>query len=80
MTNLLDEGIDQHQSMDWTCGNRVVRTLSHGTQYQCIANTIVQLIRHSNLGSNRFTGADSVGRATLKKTGVAAPLLSGGKR
>ncbi len=35
MTNLLDEGIDYHQSMDWTYGHRVVRTLFHGAQNAC---------------------------------------------
>jgi hypothetical protein len=50
MTNLLDERIDYHQSMDCTYGHRVVRTLFHGAQYQGIANTIVQLIRRSTSG------------------------------
>jgi hypothetical protein len=50
MTNLLDERIDQHQSMDWTYGDRVVRTSFHGAPYQGIANTIVQLICRSTSG------------------------------
>jgi hypothetical protein len=50
MTNLLDERIDHHQSMDWTYGHRVVRALFHGAPYQGIANTIVQLIRPSTSG------------------------------
>jgi hypothetical protein len=65
MTNLLDERIDQHQSMCWTYGHRVVRALLHGAQYQGIANTIVQLISPERLGCNRSIAADSVGSATL---------------
>ena len=44
MTDLLDERIDRHQSMDKTYRNKVVRTLFRSAQYQGIANTIVQLI------------------------------------
>ena len=43
MTNLLDERIDQHQSMDWTYQNRAAPVLFAGAQYQGIADTIVQL-------------------------------------
>ncbi|MGD0098370.1 MAG: hypothetical protein ABSB60_17945 [Terracidiphilus sp.] len=46
MTNLLDEGIDQHQTVnDMGTGCRV---LFDTGQYQGIANTIVQLIRRSS--------------------------------
>jgi hypothetical protein len=45
MTNLLDECIDYHQSMDWTYGAKECCVLySTAAQYQGIANTIVQLI------------------------------------
>ena len=51
MTNLLDEGIDYHKSMDWKYVLRVVRTsYSAGPQYQSTADTIVQLIRRSTSG------------------------------
>jgi len=46
----LDERIDHHQSTDRTYGHRVVRALFHTTQYQGIANTIVQLIRRGTWG------------------------------
>jgi len=48
--------------------------LFQGAQYKGIADTIVQLISPQHLGSNRPIAADSVERATLRKTGLAAPL------
>ena len=74
MTNLLDERIDYHQSMDWTYGHRVVRTLFHGVQYQGIANTIVQLIRRSTSGVIAPSQPIRSERATLKKTGLPKPF------
>ena len=50
MTNLLDERIDHHQSMDRTYGGGVVCGSFQGGRYQGIANTIVQLIRRSTSG------------------------------
>jgi hypothetical protein len=74
MTNLLDERIDHRQSMDRKYGLRVVLTLFHGApipRYRQYHRPIESL---EHLGCNRFVAADSVGCATLKKTGLAAPL------
>jgi hypothetical protein len=50
--------------------------LFEGTQYKGIADTIVQLISPQHFGSNHPIAADSVGIATLRKAGLAAPLAS----
>ena len=67
MTNLLDERIDQHQSVDWTYGHR-------GSSYFIPQGPIPAYRQYhrpidspEHLGCNRSIAADSVGRATLQK-------------
>ncbi len=74
MTNLLDERIDYHQSIDWTYGHRVVRTLFQGAQYQGIANTIVQLIRRSASGVVAPSRPIRSDERQCKKTGLPEPF------
>jgi len=50
MTNLLDESIDRHQSMDWTDSHTAARLYSTGPLYQGVADTIVQLNRRRTSG------------------------------
>jgi hypothetical protein len=76
MTNLLDERIDPDQITNWRYGYRLRSTLFHGAQYKGTADTIVQLISPQHLGSNHPIAADSVGRATVRKAGLAALLAS----
>jgi len=40
-TGLLDEGIDQFHSMNWTFPQRVLRTLLEESEYQGIASVAV---------------------------------------
>jgi hypothetical protein len=49
MTNLLDERIDCHQSMDWQ-ERGAVRPLFCGFRYKGIADTIVQLLHRNTSG------------------------------
>jgi hypothetical protein len=49
-TSLLDEGIDQYHSMNWTYSQGALRTLLQEFEYQGIANASVQLIRKSTGG------------------------------
>jgi hypothetical protein len=43
-TGLLDEGIDQYHSMNWTYLQRVLRTLLEESEWQAIASVAVELI------------------------------------
>jgi hypothetical protein len=45
------------------------------SQYQGIANTLVQLIPRLHLGCNRAIATDSVGRATLQKTDQEVSII-----
>jgi hypothetical protein len=59
MTKLLDERIDQHQSMDWTYGHRVVRALFRGApiprcrQYHCPIDSASRLWLSSSYAGGR---------------------------
>jgi hypothetical protein len=48
-TGLLDEGIDQYHSMNWTYPQRVLRTLLEESEWQAIASVAVELICKSTL-------------------------------
>ena len=74
MTNLLDERIDYHQSIDWAYGHRVVRTLFQGAQYQGIANTIVQLIRCNTSGVMAPSRPIRSDERHCKKAGLPEPF------
>jgi len=72
--NLLDERIDYHQSVDRETGVETRAYFIAKAQYKGIADTIVQLIRRLTSGVIPSIAADSVGKATLTKTGLAATL------
>ena len=69
MKNLLDERIDHYRNMDWKYVHGVVRAPipTYRRYHRPIDSPAL-------LECNRSIAADSVGRARLKKTGLAAPL------
>ncbi len=75
MTNLLDEGIDCHQSMIGHMGT-VVRTLFHGTSIPKDRQYHRPIDSPKHLECNLSIAADSVRRATLQKTRQEAGRLS----
>ena len=60
MASLLDERIDQHEYMD-SAYEPANACFIPRAQYQCIANTIVQLIRRSTSGVIAASQPDLVG-------------------
>lgn len=74
MANLLDERIDHHQSNGVEiCAQSGAYFIPRAPipRYRRYYRSIDLLER---LGCNRCVAPDSVGRATLKKAGLAAPL------
>jgi hypothetical protein len=69
MTNLLDQGIDYHQSMDRKYKLRAERTPFQKAPIPKYRQYHRPIASMEHLGCNRSIAADSVGKATLKKTG-----------